>query len=218
MSNYILEENGMQIKPIFIVTSFTNTAFGKIITTYTHSTYSHAAISFDTKLNKLYSFNADNKTNKLGGISIESIQEYLEKYQDAIIKVNCIFVKEKDFDTIKKSLDHMLDNKRNTTYGYRNIFNILLGKAKEMNQDAMSMVCSQFVSYLMHKADIDLSDKSDNLVTPQDLANITNPKVYQIYEGYIRDYDYKKINRIFRKLKTKALVIKESLIRMICTI
>ena len=215
---YILEENNVRIKPIFIVTSFTNTAFGRVITTYTHSTYSHAAMAFDTGLDHMYSFNADNKTNKLGGISIESIQEYRKKYEDSIIKVNCIFVKEKDFDIIKNAVDNMLKNQKKTRYGYNNLFNIVLAKTKKMSNDAMSMVCSQFVSYIIHKADIDLIDKSDNLTTPQDLADIINPKVYTIYEGYIKDYDKKKIDRIFRKLKAKALVIKESLIDMICTV
>ena len=215
MEEYILKDNNTIIHPIFIVTSFTNTAFGKIIVTYTHSTYSHAAISFDTTLENMYSFNADNKTNTLGGISKESISEYIKKYDDTIIKVNCIFVKDDDFNKIKTALDDMIKNIKHTSYGYTNIFNILLHKAKTMNSDAMSMVCSQFVSYLIHKADIDLTTRADNLVTPQDLADIINPKVYKIYEGKAKDYDVKKINRIFRRLKTKAAVIKESLLSLL---
>ena len=132
--------------------------------------------------------------------------------------MNCIFVKEKDFDIIKDAVDNMLKNQKKTKYGYNNLFNIVLSKTKKMSDDAMSMVCSQFVSYIIHKADIDLIDKPDNLTTPQNLADIINPKVYTIYEGYIKDYDKKKIDRIFRKLKAKALVIKESLIDMICTV
>ena len=81
-----------------------------------------------------------------------------------------------------------------------------------MSNNAMAMICSQFVTYILHQADIELLDKSDNLVTPKDLATLTNPRVYKLYEGKAVDYDEKKINRIFRKLKTKAMIIKESLI------
>ena len=92
-----------------------------------------------------------------------------------------------------------------------NILNILIGRARDTG---MSMVCSQFVSYILHKADIKLVDKPDNLVEPKDLSTIVNPRVYKLYEGAAKDYDKKKIDRIFRKLKTKALLIKESLLNL----
>lgn len=196
-------------KPIFIVTSYTNTNFGKVITTYTHAKYSHASLSFDSSLKHLYSFNANNGTRKLGGISLESIDGYIETYQDASISVSCIFVKEDDFEKIQNVLNKMLENKNHTMYGYSNLLNIIFKRSKEMSSDAMSMVCSQFVAYILSRADIHVVNKSDNLVTPKDLANISNPKVYKLYEGYARMYDQKKIDRIFRKLRKKAEYIKE---------
>lgn len=205
------------IYPIFIVTSYTNTPFGKVISTYTHNRYSHAAISFDSSLDKLYSFNADPNvsTNGLkGGISRESLTGYINQYNDAQIQVNCIFLKKPDFAIVKKSLDDMFKHESETRYGYNNIINILFNRAKDMGENSITMVCSQFVSYILHKADIKIVDKSDNLVTPKDLSTIVNPRVYKIYEGYARDYDKKKIDRMFRKLKTKALLIKESLIEL----
>ena len=205
----LYEASSKDMKPIFIITSFTNTAFGKIVTTYTHSTYSHAALSFDSSLEKLYSFNADNGENKLGGLSIEAISGYIKDYNDAKIQVSCIFVKNEDFDTIQKFLDKMIENKSFTKYGYTNILNIILHRSKKMSADAMSMVCSQFASYLLSKADIKLVDKPDNLITPNDLSTIVNPKVYKLYEGLAREYDKAAIDRIFRKLRNKAELIKE---------
>ena len=203
---------GVRVKPIFIVTSYTNTPFGKAIKTFTHAQYTHAAISFDTSLEQLYSFNADPKVttngNK-GGISRESLSEYINTYDKAIIQVNCILCKESDFNIVKNTLDDIFRKESDTRYGYMNILNILIGRAKDTG---MSMVCSQFVSYILHKADIKLVDKPDNLVEPKDLSTIVNPRVYKLYEGAAKDYDKKKIDRIFRKLKTKALLIKESLL------
>lgn len=208
-----MKNNITDAEPIFIVNSFTNTPFGKIITTYTHSNYSHTAISLDTSLTHMYSFNADNKKNVFGGFSIESIKDYIAYYKDSVIQVNCIFIKKSDMDKIKFVLDNMTEHIPDTRYGFKNIFNIVLNKTKEMTNDAKVMVCSQFVSYILHNtADIRLVDKSDNLVTPKDLSTLTNPRVYKLYEGKAVDYDEKKINRIFRKLKTKAMIIKESLI------
>ena len=205
----------IDIKPVFIITSYTNTPFGKAIKTFTHSEYSHAAISFDTSLEELYSFNADPKYNKLnglkGGISRESLSSYIENYDKTTIQVNCIFLKPSDFDMVKKTLDNLLENEEDTRYAYGNILNILIGKAKDTG---MAMVCSQFVAYILHTADIQLLDKPDNTVMPKDLSNIVNPRVYKLFEGYAKDYEKKKIDRIFRKLKAKALLIKESLLKL----
>ena len=78
-----------------------------------------------------------------------------------------------------------------------------------MSDHAMSMVCSQFVSYVLSRANIEILSKSPNLVTPKDLAFMSNPKVYSLYEGLAKEYNKKKIDRIFRKLKQKAVLIKE---------
>ena len=203
-----------RVKPIFIVTSYTNTAFGKAIKTFTHSQYTHAAIAFDTSLEELYSFNADPKysgNGYKGGISKESLSSYIESYDKTVIQVNCIFLKPSDFDKVKETLDNLIENKEDTKYGYFNILNILIGRAKDTG---MAMVCSQFVSYILHTADIRILDKPDNIVTPKDLSTITNPRVYKIFEGYAKDYEKKRMDRIFRKLKTKALLIKESLLKL----
>lgn len=204
----------VKVKPIFIVTSYTNTPFGKAIKTFTHSEYTHAAISFDTSLEELYSFNADPKYSSngyKGGISRESLSSYIESYDRTIIQVNCIFLKPSDFDIVKNTLNDLLENAEKTKYDYGNIINILIGRVKDTG---MAMVCSQFVAYILHTADIRLLDKSDNIVTPKDLSTIMNTKVYKIFEGYAKDYEKKRIDRIFRKLKTKALLIKESLLKL----
>ncbi len=197
--------------PIFIVCSYTGTPAGKIIRTYTHSIYTHSAISLDTSMEKLYSFNADNKTNRLGGFSEEKLSSYIEYNKDTVVKISCIFVSDREFYIVKKQLNKMLKNKTHTTYGYSDLINIVRNKSIDMGTDATSMVCSQFVSYIIQQADIDLLDKSPNLVTPKDLSSIINPKMYLLYEGYAKDYDKKKIDRIFRKLKLKAELIKESI-------
>ena len=103
----------------------------------------------------------------------------------------------------------MIKHQDNTTYGYMNYFNIIFGRVKEMGDNAMYMVCSQFVSYILSRADIKLMDKSANLTAPKDLVTTHNPRVYLLYDGLGREYDKKKIDRIFRKLKQKAVLIKE---------
>jgi hypothetical protein len=108
---------------------------------------------------------------------------------------------------IKERIDYIWKNKQKTKYSVENIINIIFNKAVD-TKDSMSMICSQFVAWLLSIADIKLLDKSLNLITPKDFANINNPKLYLLYEGKAIDYDKNKIDRVFRKLKDKADIIK----------
>ena len=168
--------------PIFIVNTYTGTPMGKIIRSYTHSIYTHSAISLDTSLENLYSFNGNNGVNKKGGFSRESLSSYIEYNENCKIQVNCIFVSKEDLNKIKERLDYLIENQKYTKFDFSNFFNIILNKSIETGKDATAMICSQFVSYILSVADIRLLDKSINLITPKDLSTITNPKLYLLYE------------------------------------
>lgn len=207
----LLEAVSKNARPIFIVNSWTNTPAGKLIRIGTLSTYTHSGIALDTSLEKIYTFNANNKVNKFGGVSVESLQDYINAYDKCMINVECIFIKETDYYVIKSVMDHMVSVQDQTTYDYLNLLNIIFHRSKDMGDNIMTMVCSQFVAYVLSRAGISLTDKSANLTTPKDLVTTINknPKVYLLYDGYGKDYDKNKIDRIFRKLKQKAEYIKE---------
>ena len=187
--------------PIFIVNSNVGTLFGKLITTWTQSTYAHSSISLDSTLENLYSFNRE-------GFAKESLTEFKKFNENTPIQVSCLFVKKEDIQKIQERLDWMWNNKSKTKYAIDNIINIMFNRPIETAKDSMSLVCSQFVTWLLSIADIKLMDKSINLITPKDLSNLNNPKVYLLYEGLVKDYDQKKIDRIFRKLQAKSQLIK----------
>lgn len=210
----LLEAVSRKAKPVFIISSWTNTAFGKLIKIGTQSTYTHSGISLDSSLEKIYTFNADNKANKFGGVSIESLQSYIDFYNDCLIEVSCVFIKESDLKIIKAAMEHMTQAQDKTTYDFLNILNIIVGRAREMGNNAMTMVCSQFVAYMLSKADIYLVNKPLNLITPKDLvmSTVSNPKVYLVYEGLGREYNSKKVDKQIRQLKQKAYFIKEQLL------
>lgn len=187
--------------PVFIVLSFTNTRFGNIINKVKQSNYSHAAITFESDLEHLYSFNAASE-NKLGGLSYESISEYLKKYNDARIKVLAIFVNRQQKNRIRAKLDWYIGNARKTKYNIPNLFNIILNRAEESNW-SLNMICSQFVDSILRTVNIDLTNKSSNLVAPADFERVKNNKVYTVYEGLIRDYNKKKVDTLVRAISSK---------------
>lgn len=200
------------LHPVFIVTSYTDTKFGKIIRKASDCYYTHAAISFESDLHEMYSFgNSGTLSNsKLGGMTCESLNDYIKTSKNAVILVSVVFVKEKDYKKLLAFFDEYLNNSRNTRYNYSNLFNVLKNKPIS-NTPSLSYICSQFVDSLFKFISIDMTDKPSNLVTPEDIANLHNvkPTVYKLFEGKAIDYNVNRIEKILDKMYSKAKPIKE---------
>lgn len=190
--------------PVFIVLSFTNTFFGKIINKAKHGNYSHASIAFEPDLKHLYTYNFDNKLNKGGGLSFESIQDYIKEFKDSRIKVLVVFVDGTAKAKIRAKLDYFISNVEKTRYDVTNLFRIVFDKAGS-DLFNLKMICSQFVDAMLRAANIDLTHKSTNLVAPDDFEKVNNNKVFVVFEGFIRDYNPVAVSR-----KIKALSAKKS--------
>lgn len=204
--------NGTELYPVYIVTSYTDTKFGKIIRKASDCYYTHAAISFESDLHEMYSF-GDSGTlsnSKLGGMTCESLNDYIKTSKNAVILVSVVFVKEKDYKKLLAFFDEYLNNSRNTRYSYSNLFNVLKNKPIS-NTPSLSYICSQFVDSLFKFISIDMTDKPSNLVTPEDIANLHNvkPTVYKLFEGKAIDYNINRIEKILDKMYSKAKPIKE---------
>lgn len=193
--------------PVFIITVFTDSPISHSIQRFTNCKYTHAGISLESKLDKIFSFNMNNGEG--GGLSIESIKRYLSENPISDMKLMCIFVKKEDINKIKIALDNALANIHNTRYSITNLINIIINRTKK-TQDDLSMICSQFVDFILRKANINITNKPNNLVTPADFAKNTNSKVYNLYEGKIADYNEEKINKILSKMNKNARYIKEA--------
>lgn len=205
--------NETELYPVYIVTSYTDTKFGKIIRKASDCYYTHAAISFESDLHEMYSFgNSGTLSNsKLGGMTCESLNDYINTSKNAVILVSVVFVKEKDYKKLLAFFDEYLNNSRNTRYSYSNLFNVLKNKPIS-NTPSLSYICSQFVDSLFKFISIDMTDKPSNLVTPEDIANLHNvkPTVYKLFEGKAIDYNVNRIEKILDKMYSKAKPIKEA--------
>lgn len=210
--NTLLEAYKEHINPVYIITSYTGTIFGKLIKKATDSVYTHSAISFEPTLARMYSYgNSGNMSDsKLGGMTCESLKDYIKTNKDAKILVSVIFLKDRDFRKLETYFDNYINNVKNTTYDYSNLINILKNKALP-NDHSLSSVCSQFVDSLFKWVGADITDKPSNLVTPQDIADIRHPRVYKLYEGLAIKYNSVYVSILVDKLqKYNGMPIKET--------
>lgn len=205
--NTIVEEGiaDTSLAPIFIVCTFTGTSFGKVVTKIQHCKFSHSGLSLDSDLKHIYTFNTHSK--KTGGAGIESIDEYdnVSTGESGDIYVMCFFVPLSVKESVRQVVDRIFSNVDKTRYAFGNLLNILANRAVD-TKDSLKMVCSQFVDYCLKAANIDLTNKSSNLVSPNDFASIPkkNPKVFVLFDGKKSEYSSKKADgKIYRLLRTR---------------
>ena len=142
----------------------------------------------------MVSFNRDLKTGE-GGFFIEGIQDYKNpKTGDADLCVLGLFVTEEQKKKIKEVIDWYQKNKRFTHYSLGNIANIVFNRTTE-SVYSLSMVCSQFVDNVLKLANIDITRKANNLVSPEDFLHVASDenKVYIVYQGLRSKYSPKAV-------------------------
>lgn len=195
------EMKGEKDIPVFLVTTFTNTPFGKLVRATTHSTYSHSAIGFNPNLESLYSYGMQTTRGK-DGISAESLSGYVQQCNDALIYVGMVMVTHSQYNKIRKNINLYLRNIGLTSYNTRNIFNVVINKPGT-NKDNFSMICSQFVDGLFKMIGADLTGKDSSISTPYDLRHSNSNKIIFVYEGLAKDYDVNRTNKLIKEVRGK---------------
>ncbi|MDG4870326.1 hypothetical protein P8631_20230, partial [Guyparkeria sp. 1SP6A2] len=80
-------------------------------------------------------------------------------------------------------------NQKYTSYSFLTILSILI--KKEVQFDS-SMVCSQFVNFILKSVGVHIINKPSSLTYPSDFYTVNNKRVYKVYEGLATKYDEKK--------------------------
>ncbi len=178
----------LDLYPVYIILTYNNTPFSKIIRKIKGSTFTHAGITLNSDLKTILTFMFNTETKK-GGFSLESLDYYLNIYKDMSLDVLCLFVDSQTLKQLNDNITYFIKNKNKTNYNFKNLINILRNKEKDNDPYNLSMVCSQFVDTILKLSGISLFDKSSNLVIPQDFENLDNPKVYKLYNGFGKLYN-----------------------------
>lgn len=198
--NTIMESEKNNMNPIHVIVMKGDSPFSNLITTATHSQFSHSAVCIDNDFNKLYSFNLNNGRN-FGGFSVEDIDKYPKENRLAVFT---FFVDDINYANIKERIKMLADNIASTTYG---AINILLMPFKQINLNLNnSMICSQFVDSILKMANINITGKDSSKVVPNDFykASTTNGKIYKVFDGFIKDFNSKKIIRYANNMAKKV--------------
>lgn len=203
--SYIEEASNNEDKhAVSIVLVSGSSVLAKTIKKVQGTKFSHASISLDDDISKIYSFNMRNGFN---GLTYESIKNYIKEGVDRV-GVYTFLVSDKVYKAIEKVLDNFSLYIKDTKYSILNLFTIPLNIPLNMN---MKMVCSEFVDTLLKAAHVDLTNKKSSLVSPKDFINATktNTKIVEVYNGHPKDFNHKEVEKKIKKLKRSKLSVVE---------
>lgn len=201
------EELKDKIVPVYICLFSGKALHSRAIEWYTHTEWSHAAMSFDSSMKQMYTFNANNNVSadgKSAGFTIESIEKYWKIDPSIKFKVHALFVTAAQRDMMRDAVDWYIKHQDDTKYSMKTIINIFFKKASDFGNEFKNkteMVCSQFVYTILAIANLKLKVTKDaSLVSPGDLDKSIDDRLFNMFIGGIGIYSSKKIDNMCRKI------------------
>lgn len=208
--------------PLYVVLMDLDMMRNKAIKWFTHSKWSHAAISMDPSLDNMYSFanERDDEGNVLRtGFTRERKSTYLQINRNCKTKVFALFINSTQKSKVQKLIRYYLNNMSKSAYNMFSIISIVIHKTlKQAKSDPLNMICSQFVYTILAAANIVSNMNKDAArVTPGDIdTKVHDERLFTLFEGLLRDYkpnDIKvKVEKAYNKLtgKDKKKSVSES--------
>lgn len=202
------EELKDKIVPVYICLFSGKALHSRAIEWYTHTEWSHAAMSFDSSMKQMYTFNANSNVSvdgcKSAGFTIESIEKYWRIDPSIKFKVHALFVTAAQRDMMRDAVNWYIKHQDDTKYSMKTIINIFFKKASDFGNEFKNkteMVCSQFVYTILAIANLKLRVTKDaSLVSPGDLDKSIDDRLFSMFIGGIGVYSSKKIDSMCRKI------------------
>lgn len=184
-------------KPVyFIFVSEHKPVMSNMIRDITDTDWTHAGISFDPSLRKIYTFGmrlGENYGGRVRGVgfALESVKDYAERKTEDIVSVVVGFVDKKTYNTMKETVREFKVNAGKTRFDWGVLAKFIARKDKGgAKNKKWVQVCSSFVDYVMNAADLKVTPEGD-LVSPESLRQGIFSKdnaVKEVFKGYASDY------------------------------
>ena len=145
-----LDESAKPVKkyPVYIVLVHSGTTVSKLIKNISHSEFSHAAISFDSSLDKMYSFaRKDPKNPFVGGFRYESIGKGFYDQKEIPYAVYMVPCTETQIKRMKKRLNYFIQNESKFKFDFSGLVTNYLGI---VNNPEHRWFCSRFVADILN--------------------------------------------------------------------
>lgn len=195
-STHIKDE---KLYPVYIMLVHSGTGVSKAIKTISHSTYSHASISFDSSMKKMYSFARKDPRNPfIGGFRYETIGEGFYEQKEIPYAVYMVPCTEAQIKKMKKRLAYFEKNAESFTFDFSGLITNYLGI---VNNPEHRWFCSRFVSDILNAG----APKKNPYVAEPSLQDpddfMSDTYAHYITSGQnLMKYSKQRVDRITTKL------------------
>ncbi len=172
-------------KEIYIIITQTGTVLSRILKFITRRDYNHASISVYPDLHKMYSFGRLNPYNPFWGGFVEESKDFgtFKRFRNTEAMVLSVAVSDDTYDTICKTLNSMIADRKNYHYNYLGLW---LASVKIHRQAENCYYCSEFVKHILLENGIEGADNLEKIVHPMHFLSLPDAK--NIYCGKLRDF------------------------------
>ena len=179
--------------PVFLVLSSGSSWFANAIKAVTKNEFSHAMISFNSKLDPLYSFGT--RTDGKLGFVINNPKDRVWDIEDCKYSVYVMYVTDRAKRAMKKRLDDFISKEKDLKYSFKGILDIWRGKESEKDE---KWFCSRFVMEIISKTQ-NLA-KVPSLWRPGDIEQLSN--ISLVNRGFnFYNYDHKITDRHIKDIE-----------------
>lgn len=198
-----------KLYPVYVVLIHSGTLVSNAIKKVSKAEFSHASISFDSTLKRMYSFaRKDPKNPFAGGFRYESIgegfytQEKMDKTPFAIYLVPCT---KYQIEKMKKRLKYFIENESKFTFDFIGLFKNYFGIVANPK---MKWFCSRFVADILNAGANNKKKfiKEPSLMDPEDFKKTDFARF--VCGGMLGSYNQKETDQI-----TKGILKSEVLLR-----
>lgn len=198
-------ENEKVVKyyPIYVFLMHTGTPLSTLIKMYTKDEFSHATLSFDSSLTRMYSFGSKKLDDDIdiagpeNGFAIDDINNSI--YTNAKRRIHyglyVIFVTAKARKKMMKKVQYFIDNQSKFRYDIVGLITYAMHLPREKQY---AYFCSGFVADILQEGEVLGDKRSYSRYSPQDLANL--PMAYRIDDG--EDFSEYRESKVRSKLKS----------------
>lgn len=175
------------MKKVYIILTHTGTILSRIIKSYTGNEFSHASISLDIGLKRMYSFGRINPYNPFWGgfIHEKTDKGTFKRFKNTITTIYSLEIDDMQYDLIEKMIKHIEQSPNKYKFNVVGLFAV--GFNKRIHKEDY-FYCAEFVKYMLEIAGVKTG--LPEIVKPEDFKYL--PKTEKIYHGLLKEYNIKE--------------------------
>lgn len=198
-----------KLYPVYIMLVHSGTAVSNAIKVVSHAEFSHAAISFDSSMDEMYSFARKDPRNPfIGGFRFESVGRGFYDNKHCTYAIYVVPCTETQIKKMKKRLNYFIQNQSKFKFDFMGLVKNYLGI---VDNPEYRWFCSRFVADILNAGAPKKNPyvEEPSLQDPDDFKN-TDYATYVIGGSDLMKYDQKLVDK-----RTKQILREEEMSRKV---